>query len=88
MRRPQGQTKADTADTPSFGPCRLLDYELEMGFFVGPGNALGRPVPMADALDQIFGLVIVNDWSARDVQKWDAFSHDERIPARAKTTVP
>lgn len=69
--RPCGQTKVDAADRPSFGPTRLLDFELEMGFFVGPGNALGRPIPIAEAYEHIFGLVIVNDWSARDVQKWE-----------------
>ncbi len=71
IRRPHGQTKADTADDPSFGPCRLLDYELEMGFFVGPRNGLGTRVPIAAARDHIFGMVIVNDWSARDIQKWE-----------------
>ena len=71
IHRPNGQTKADDADRPSFGPCRLLDFELEMGFFVGPGNELGRPVSTKDAPDHIFGMVIVNDWSARDIQKWE-----------------
>lgn len=71
VRRPRGQTKADDAELPAYGPCRLLDYELEMGFFVGVGNDLGRPITMAEARRQIFGMVIVNDWSARDVQKWE-----------------
>ncbi len=71
VRRPFGQTKSDTAAGPTFGPCRLLDYELELGFFVGPGNTRGRRLTMTEAADHIFGLVIVNDWSARDVQKWE-----------------
>jgi len=71
IRRPMGQTKADDAALPEFGPCKLLDYEMEMGFFVGPGNALGERVTMAQAAERIFGMVLVNDWSARDVQKWE-----------------
>ncbi len=54
-----------------FGPSKLLDIELELGFFVGPGNALGTPIPMAEAGRHIFGFVLVNDWSARDIQKWE-----------------
>jgi len=69
--RPMGQTKADDADRPSYGPSRLMDFELEMGFFVGPGNALGTPIPIAEAREHIFGMVLVNDWSARDIQKWE-----------------
>ncbi len=71
LRRPRGQTKADDAAAPTFGPSRNLDFELEMGFFVGPGNELGYPIPIAEASDHIFGLVLVNDWSARDIQKWE-----------------
>ncbi len=71
VRRPQGQTKADDADAPSYGTSRLLDYELEVGFFVGPGNPKGKPIPVGAARDNIFGLCIVNDWSARDIQKWE-----------------
>ncbi len=69
--RPCGQTFAEGADQPKFGPSRALDYELEMGFFVGPGNALGEPIAMAEAENHIFGLALVNDWSARDIQKWE-----------------
>jgi fumarylacetoacetase len=69
--RPQGQIKPDDADAPTFGASKNLDFELEMGFFVGPGNPLGRPIPVDNALDHIFGMVIVNDWSARDIQKWE-----------------
>ncbi len=64
VRRPQGQTKADDAPTPTFGPSRSLDFELEMGFFIGPGNPLGQPIPIEQASDHIFGMVLVNDWSA------------------------
>ncbi len=69
--RPSGQTKADDADAPGFGPSRLLDFELEMGFFIGPGSELGRPIPVSEAESHIFGLSLVNDWSARDIQKWE-----------------
>src|SRR5437588_1500791 len=64
LRRPHGQTKADNVDEPTFGPSRNVDFELEMGFFVGPGNALGTPIPIAQAEEHVFGLVLVNDWSA------------------------
>ena len=70
VRRPLGQTKPADAP-PEFGPCRLLDFELEVGFFTGPGNALGHAIPIEDARDHIFGMVLVNDWSARDIQKWE-----------------
>jgi fumarylacetoacetase len=71
LPRPLGQTKPADAPTPLFGPSRALDFELEMGFFVGPGNALGQPVPITQAADHIFGLALVNDWSARDIQQWE-----------------
>jgi fumarylacetoacetase len=71
IRRPQGQTKPEGTAAPPFGPTRQLDFELEMGFFVGPGNELGRPLPVQQAADHIFGLVLVNDWSARDIQAWE-----------------
>jgi fumarylacetoacetase len=69
--RPSGQTTRGDETTPTFGPSRLMDFELEMGFFVGPGNALGEPIPVAKAAEHIFGMVLVNDWSARDIQKWE-----------------
>lgn len=69
--RPNGQMIVGDATTPVFGPCRLLDFELEMGFFIGPGNAHGTPISVSDAWNHIFGLVLVNDWSARDIQKWE-----------------
>ena len=70
VRRPSGQLKPDDGP-PVFGPSRLLDFELEMGFFTGPGNELGVPIPIENAADHIFGFVLVNDWSARDIQKWE-----------------
>jgi fumarylacetoacetase len=72
VRRPWGQMRPPDAGAPLFGPCRQLDFELEMGLFVGPGNALGEPVPVERAEEQIFGLVLVNDWSARDIQVWES----------------
>lgn len=69
--RPKGQTKADDAELPSFGPTKLLDFELEMGFFVGTGTNSGETIDVNKAADNIFGMVLVNDWSARDIQKWE-----------------
>jgi fumarylacetoacetase len=69
--RPSGQTKAVDADTPQFRPTRRLDYELEIGVWVGTGNALGDPIPIAAARPHIFGLCLLNDWSARDIQTWE-----------------
>ena len=71
VRRPSGQVKADADLAPTFGPTKRLDYELEIGAYVGPGNALGDTVPIEQAEDHIFGLCLVNDWSARDVQAWE-----------------
>jgi fumarylacetoacetase len=71
LARPRGQSKPADAPAPIFGPSRSVDFELEMGFFVGPGNSLGQPIPIASAGDHIFGLVLVNDWSARDIQAWE-----------------
>ncbi|HEY1770818.1 MAG TPA: fumarylacetoacetase [Chthoniobacterales bacterium] len=71
VRRPRGQTKAPDAAAPTFGPSRALDFELETAFLIGPPNELGEPVPIARATDHIFGLVLMNDWSARDIQTWE-----------------
>jgi fumarylacetoacetase len=71
VRRPLGQTKPADSATPLFGPAKLLDYELEVGFVVGPGNQLGQPIALAEAEEHIFGLCLVNDWSARDLQGWE-----------------
>lgn len=71
IRRPNGQTRPDESQPPVFGPCKLFDFELEMAFLVGPGNQLGEPISMDKAEDHIFGMVLMNDWSARDIQKWE-----------------
>ena len=71
IRRPQGQMLPAGLTAPVFGPTRELDFELEVGFFVGPGNAPGKPIAVDAAATHIFGLVLVNDWSARDIQRWE-----------------
>jgi fumarylacetoacetase len=71
VRRPRGQTRDDAAQAPSFGPTRRLDYELEVGAFIGPGNALGAPIAIDEAERHVAGLCLVNDWSARDIQAWE-----------------
>ncbi|WP_238944943.1 fumarylacetoacetase [Vandammella animalimorsus] len=71
VRRPNGQTKAPDASAPAFGPCQRLDYELELGFFVAQGNALGEPIALEQAEAHFFGVVLLNDWSARDIQAWE-----------------
>ncbi len=69
--RPRGQRMPAGAAAPTVGPSQRLDYELELGIFIGSGNALGEPIPMAEAEDHIFGLCLLNDWSARDIQAWE-----------------
>ncbi len=71
VRRPRGQFKPADAPTPLFGPSRELDIELELGAFIGGGNVLGEPIPVTRADQHIFGLVLLNDWSARDIQQWE-----------------
>ncbi|MFZ6691737.1 fumarylacetoacetase [Undibacterium sp. SXout20W] len=71
FRRPIAQTKPPTSDTPVFGPAKRMDYELEVGIFIGPGNALGDVINMERAESHVFGLCLLNDWSARDVQAWE-----------------
>jgi fumarylacetoacetase len=71
FHRPRGQTKEPAAESPAFGPSRRLDCELEVGFFVGAGNELGRAIPIGEAEEHIFGCSLVNDWSARDIQAWE-----------------
>ncbi len=72
IRRPRGQTApAAGASAPGFGPSQRLDLELELGFLIGAGNALGSPIPMDQAEDQVFGVTLFNDWSARDLQAWE-----------------
>jgi fumarylacetoacetase len=72
IRRPSGQRKMPDEPAPSFGPCRKLDYELEIAVWIGPGNALGEPIPIARAAEHIVGLGLFNDWSARDIQQWES----------------
>ncbi|AZQ85235.1 fumarylacetoacetase [Colwellia sp. Arc7-635] len=71
FKRPKGQTKAPTATEPSFGPCKRLDYEMEVGIFIGNGNAIGEPISIEQAEDHVFGICLFNDWSARDIQGWE-----------------
>jgi fumarylacetoacetase len=71
VRRPLGQLMAPQSDAPTFSPSRRLDYELEVGAFVGVGNQLGEPIPISQASGHLFGLCLLNDWSARDVQTWE-----------------
>ena len=71
IRRPVGQKRPAAGSVPDFGPSRMLDYELELGAFVGTGNEMGSPIPMAEAETQIWGYSLLNDWSARDIQSWE-----------------
>ncbi len=71
IRRPHGQRRPPGADEPGYGPSARLDIELEIGFVVGTPSTLGEPVPVSEALAHVFGLVLVNDWSARDLQAWE-----------------
>jgi len=71
IKRPHGQNRSDAEKPPVFVPCKNLDYEMELGFFVGRSNELGKPIPIGRAEDHIFGVCLVNDWSARDIQAWE-----------------
>ncbi len=71
FRRPMGQTKAPDAATPSLGPCKRLDYELEVGIYIGAGNDLGDAIALDDSDAHVFGMCLFNDWSARDIQAWE-----------------
>lgn len=71
VRRPLGQTRADRDSPPVFGPSRRLDYEAELAAFIGPGNPLGSRIPVAAARGHVFGVCLLNDWSARDIQGWE-----------------
>jgi len=71
IRRPCGQIMPKDAKQPLYSPSRRLDIELEMAFFVGVGNALGERITMEDAENHMFGMVMMNDWSARDIQSWE-----------------
>lgn len=72
VRRPNGQRIVQGAEKPEFGPSRKLDYELELGLWVGAGNRMGEPIPIGCAREHIVGLCLLNDWSARDIQAWEA----------------
>jgi fumarylacetoacetase len=71
VRRPNGQRKPPQASAPDFGPCRRLDYELELGVWIGAGGQLGEPIPIGEAGAHVAGLTLLNDWSARDLQAWE-----------------
>jgi fumarylacetoacetase len=71
VHRPHGQRKLPEESAPTFGPCRKLDIELELGVWIGPGNRLGSPIPISQAGDHVAGLCMLNDWSARDIQSWE-----------------
>ena len=71
FKRPMGQAMPAGAQAPVYGACKRLDHELELGFYFGPGNAMGTPIPLAEAEDHIFGMCLLNDWSARDHQFWE-----------------
>jgi fumarylacetoacetase len=71
FHRPMGQTRAPGAHAPSYGPCARLDYELELGIYIGQGNAAGAPIPLERAESHVFGICLLNDWSARDIQFWE-----------------
>jgi fumarylacetoacetase len=72
VRRPAGQSVANRGDAPVYAPTTMLDYELEIGAFLGPGNPMGYPIPIAQAEDHLVGVCLLNDWSARDMQLWEA----------------
>jgi fumarylacetoacetase len=71
IKRPKGQLKDPNEACPVFAASRRLDYEAELGFVIGPGNALGKPIRIGNALDHVFGIVLLNDWSARDINAWE-----------------
>lgn len=71
VKRPKGQLKAPDASEPSYEPCKRLDYEVELGMLIGAGNALGTPIDIREADEHVFGVCLLNDWSARDIQTWE-----------------
>ncbi|MBN9562179.1 MAG: fumarylacetoacetase [Alphaproteobacteria bacterium] len=72
VRRPKGQRLSAGREVPEYGPCERLDYEMELGIWIGPGNAHGEPIPIARAAEHIAGFCLLNDWSARDIQTWES----------------
>jgi fumarylacetoacetase len=85
--RPKGQIRPDPKSDPVFAPCRRLDLELEMGFFVSGGNAAGETIPVSRARDDIFGYCLLNDWSARDVQTWEMIPLGPFLAKNFRTTI-
>ena len=71
VKRPSGQVKPANVESPLFAPTKRLDYECELGLVIGPGNTLGKSIPVQRAMDHVFGVVLLNDWSARDIQAWE-----------------
>jgi fumarylacetoacetase len=85
--RPRGQRKAPDEESPTFGPSRRLDFELELGFVVGVPTELGESVPVEAFADHVFGLVLVNDWSARDIQAWEYVPLGPNLGKSFQTTI-
>jgi len=87
IHRPQGQILPNDSDTPVFGPSNLVDFELEMAFITTVANDLGEPIPVDEAEEYIFGLVLLNDWSARDIQKWEYIPHGPFLSKNFATSI-
>jgi fumarylacetoacetase len=87
IRRPFGQRLTQPGGSPSVGACLALDYELELGIWIGPGNALGEPIQISQAADHIFGFCLLNDWSARDIQRWEAMPLGPFLSKNFATTI-
>ncbi len=87
VRRPSGQRPPEQSATPTFGPSQRLDFELEMGLYLAGGNRAGEPVPIAAASDYIAGFCLLNDWSARDIQRWEMFPLGPFLSKSFATTV-
>ncbi|XP_022666768.1 fumarylacetoacetase-like [Varroa destructor] len=87
LHRPWGQIRPDDSKPPQFCPSTLMDFELEMAFFVGPPNKLGEPIAIGEAEEHIFGMVLMNDWSARDIQKWEYLPLGPFLSKNVGTTV-
>jgi len=87
VKRPLGQRKPPEQDAPDYGPCRNFDYELELGVWVGTGNALGTPIPIAEAGRHVAGICLLNDWSARDIQSWESQPLGPFLAKSASTSV-
>ncbi len=87
VKRPNGQRKLPEQAEPDFGPCRNFDYELELGVWIGTGNTLGSPIPIAEAGRHIAGICLLNDWSARDIQSWESQPLGPFLAKSASTSV-